>query len=119
LLAGVPPYAEMTASKLADDKAAASCRTPKLRPKQKNLPAFGVGSVLLSKHGRRLDFSSHPNGPQGMGLYCAFSTPGSENTFILRYWMTGSNIRFSRHSRVDICRLLTPFLFKNIPALTC
>jgi len=85
LLAGVPPYAEMTASKLADDKAAASCRTPKLRPKQKNLPAFGVGSVLLSKHGRRLDFSSHPDGPQGMGLCCAFSTPGSENTIILRH----------------------------------
>ena len=71
--------------------------------KQKNLPAFGVGSVLLSKHGRRLDFSSHPDGPQGMGLCCAFSTPGSENTLILRHLMTGSNIRFSS-------------LFNNIPA---
>ncbi|MGB9486145.1 MAG: hypothetical protein WCD04_08575, partial [Terriglobia bacterium] len=38
LLAGVPPYAEMTASKLRGDKAAASCRTPKLRPKQKTYP---------------------------------------------------------------------------------
>jgi hypothetical protein len=29
LLAEVPPYVEMTARKLAGDKAAASCRTPK------------------------------------------------------------------------------------------
>ena len=48
----------------------------RLRHKQKDLPAFGVGLVLLSKHGRRLDFSSHPVGPQGLGLYCAFSNPG-------------------------------------------
>jgi hypothetical protein len=38
LLAGVPPYAEMTASKLTGDKAAASCRTPKLRPNKKTYP---------------------------------------------------------------------------------
>ena len=54
-------------------------------PNKKDLPAFGVGPVLLSKHGRRPDFSSHPNGPQGMDLCYAFSAPGSENTFILEY----------------------------------
>jgi len=43
---------------------------------KKDLPAFGVGPVLLSKHERRLDFSSHPVGPQGLGLCCAFSNPG-------------------------------------------
>jgi hypothetical protein len=85
LLAVISAQGSIPASKLAGKKAAASCRTPKLRPKQKNLPAFGVGSVLLSKHGRRLDFSSHPDGPQGMDFCCAFSTPGSENTFILKH----------------------------------
>jgi hypothetical protein len=41
LLAGVPPYAEMTASKLAGDKAAVrqlTDRTPKLRPNKKTYP---------------------------------------------------------------------------------
>jgi hypothetical protein len=52
---------------------------------------FGVGSVLLSKHGRRRNFSRHPIGPQGLGLSVTLSAPGSENLLILVYWVVRSN----------------------------
>jgi hypothetical protein len=76
LLAGLPPDPKMTAGKLADVKRQQAAALQSCAQKQKDLPALGVGPALLSKHGRRLDFSSHPVGPQGMGFCCAFSNPG-------------------------------------------
>lgn len=64
--------------------------------KKNAYPAFGVGPVLLSKHGRQRNFSRHPIGPPGLGLSVALSAPGSENTKILSHWMNRGKRGFER-----------------------
>ena len=89
-------------------------RLSRLRPKkQKDLRAFEVGPVLLSKHGRRLDFSSRRIGPQGLGLCCAFSNPGLGEHFYprglderMQHKVLDHHDRFVLRNLVGICLLV-------------
>src|SRR5579885_3106409 len=83
-----------------DAKSGFSSKLRMLAPalKQKNLPAFGVGPVLLSKHGRRPNFLNHPIGPLRLDLSGACSRAGSENTFILTDWMPRGKQGFAGRS---------------------